>query len=47
MKCRYCEKPIKNTKSDQKKLGLCTKCYNWDKKSFAEGFKYNGLLKAK
>ena len=47
MKCRYCDKPIHNTKTTKKKLGLCTKCYQWDKKSFAEGFKYSGVWQAK
>jgi hypothetical protein len=41
MKCRYCDKSICNTKDSQKRLGLCTKCYNFDKKWVKEGLKYS------
>jgi len=41
MTCRYCSKIIRNTKDSKKRLGLCAKCYNFDKKWVKEGIKYS------
>lgn len=45
--CRLCDKAIreKNPELYRKRLGLCAKCYAWDKKRVKQGIKYSNVEK--